>query len=293
MRWSKKPGVTIEQAAYFPTDPKLTGSITVRVSPPKTRGGVDTQGRGLNASANGSPPTSPSATSTFILNIRVPSWLRLPGSAHINGAPTGVPPVLPGTFLSLKRTWSDGDVVDFSFPPSLWTAPLNDKHAWHNATVAFMYGPLVLAGVDVTSDIFVPSGRATEPGTFIRRNSSKRLEFEAVSATGEKMKVRGARSIPYFHKPLVFRSFRTSHVSLLCLPPYNPRSSMRVLPSVSSSRCVKSWRRRTSSTSTLPAASRRSLPFITARILWVPRVGSRGAVAIITTHMAASAATTV
>ena len=35
---------------------------------------------------------------------------------------------------------------------------LNDHHPEHNATFAFLYGPLVLAGVHLTSDIFVPRG---------------------------------------------------------------------------------------------------------------------------------------
>ena len=77
-----------------------------------------------------------------------------------------VPPEAIGSMLGAMPhrgpdgvgVWADGDVVSLDFPPSLWTAPLNDYHAWHNATLAFMYGPLVLAGVNVTSDLFVPAG---------------------------------------------------------------------------------------------------------------------------------------
>ena len=56
-----------------------------------------------------------------------------------------------------------------SFPPSLWAAPLNDKHAWHNATIAYMYGPLVLAGVGVKSDLFMPAGGAARDAASGRR----------------------------------------------------------------------------------------------------------------------------
>ena len=42
--------------------------------------------------------------------------------------------------------WADGDSVSLHFAPTLWTAPLNDYHPEHNATLAFMFGPLVLAG---------------------------------------------------------------------------------------------------------------------------------------------------
>ena len=42
--------------------------------------------------------------------------------------------------------WVDGDSVSLHFAPTLWTVPLNDYHPEHNATLAFMFGPLVLAG---------------------------------------------------------------------------------------------------------------------------------------------------
>ena len=45
----------------------------------------------------------------------------------------------PGSYLKLSRTWKDGDVIEVSFPMHLWTEPLNDYHAIHNATLAFMY----------------------------------------------------------------------------------------------------------------------------------------------------------
>jgi len=89
-----------------------------------------------------------------------------------------------GTYFTIRREWQDGDVVDVSFPPSLWAEPLNDHHAEYNATMTFMYGPLVLAGVDIDSDIFIPSGDATEPGAFISRSSDTDLEFKATSVDG-------------------------------------------------------------------------------------------------------------
>ena len=187
-KWAGNPGVTIEQAAYFPSDPKLTGTITVRIKKPVGRAGPQQAPRNVTGEAG-------TATSNFSLRIRVPSWLKTQGSAQVNGKPAGVPPVVAGTYLDLTREWADGDVVDFAFPPSLWTAPLNDKHAWHNATVAFMYGPLVLAGVGVASDLFVPNGKATAPDSFIVRNSSSDLQFEATSATGGKMKLIPLREV--------------------------------------------------------------------------------------------------
>lgn len=65
-----------------------------------------------------------------------------------------------------------------------------------NATIAWMYGPLVLAGVGVESDIFVPhGGDARAPAAFLRRNSTSTLEFEAVGADGRRMRMIPLRDV--------------------------------------------------------------------------------------------------
>merc|ERR1712054_623165 len=60
-----------------------------------------------------------------------------------------------------------------------------------------MYGPLVLAGVGVSSDIFVPQGTQfkQDPTTFIRRNSTEALDFEATAADGSKMRMIPLRDV--------------------------------------------------------------------------------------------------
>ena len=51
----------------------------------------------------------------------------------------------------------------------------------YNATMAWMYGPLVLAGVGpaAATTSFTPVGDAFKPDTFIHRNSSTALTFVA------------------------------------------------------------------------------------------------------------------
>merc|ERR1712023_565347 len=102
-----------------------------------------------------------------------------------------------GSFFSLERHWTSSDIIDVWFPLSLWTAPLNDYHPEYNATLAFMYGPLVLAGTGVTSDIFVPQGKnfKQNPATFIHRNSTESLDFEAIAADGTKMRMMPLRDV--------------------------------------------------------------------------------------------------
>ena len=54
-----------------------------------------------------------------------------------------------------------------------------------------MYGPLVLAGINVTTDIWVPEGGTAvakaDPDKFIRRVSNSSLKFEATGADGDKI----------------------------------------------------------------------------------------------------------
>jgi DUF1680 family protein len=74
------------------------------------------------------------------LNIRYPSWTR--GVAvTVNGDATEVSG-RPGSYIALSREWHSGDVVDVRLPMSLRTESLPGAPD----RVAFLYGPLVLAG---------------------------------------------------------------------------------------------------------------------------------------------------
>jgi len=154
-----EPGASLVQESHFPAHPNKTTTLTVR------GGGA------------------------FSILLRVPGW-ALGGGANsvtLNGKPCEGA-IVPGTYLRVPGPFKDGDVLEAAFPPSLWTEPLNDKHSVHNATLAFMYGPLVLAGVHLDDDIFVPkggtAGAKADPSCFLRRNSSDALDFEAVGADG-------------------------------------------------------------------------------------------------------------
>jgi len=74
-------------------------------------------------------------------------------------------------------------VLEVHFPMSFWSSRVVDDRPAYNSTMAFMYGPLVLAGVS-NSTFFQPAGgKALEPATFIVRKSSQELLFEATGAT--------------------------------------------------------------------------------------------------------------
>ena len=159
------PGVAVKMVAGFPVDPVTTATLTV-------------QGSG-----------------TFDILVRVPEWAKSSTNlVTVNGVAVAGAPYVPQSYLRVaSHSWKDGDRIEISFPMSLWTAPLNDYHPEHNSTLAFMYGPLVLAGVNVSSDIWVPKGgpeaAKTNPAAFIHRSSNDSLTFEGAGADGSSIKL--------------------------------------------------------------------------------------------------------
>jgi hypothetical protein len=78
---------------------------------------------------------------SFALHLRVPAWTV--GGAHItvNGQPERVH-AAPGAFATIRRKWKD-DLVRIELPFALTVSPIPDEPQ----TVAFMEGPVVLAGL--------------------------------------------------------------------------------------------------------------------------------------------------
>ena len=168
------PGVSVEQKALFPTHPTETSLLTVH------------------------------GAGEFSMMIRVPGWsdpaestVRVNGvSVASSGSSSSSSGLEPGSYVRLQRAWVDGDTVEASFPLRVWSDPINDFHPEYNATIAFMYGPLVLAGVHMDTGVWVPKGgpeaAKADPASFITLNStaeSNKLEFEAEAAGGSKMKM--------------------------------------------------------------------------------------------------------
>ncbi len=75
------------------------------------------------------------------LDIRIPSWATNGGAIKVNG--TTLPAFAsPGSYLTLNRTWKEGDRVEVRLPMSLRVETLPGDETQQAA----MYGPLVLAG---------------------------------------------------------------------------------------------------------------------------------------------------
>jgi hypothetical protein len=100
------------------------------------------------------------------INIRIPCWATSGGSIKLNG--TTLPAFAsPGSYLTLSRTWKEGDRVEVRLPMSLRmeTLPGDDTQQ------AAMYGPLVLAGrlgaEGLTKQMFYAEGSTTPHGDAI------------------------------------------------------------------------------------------------------------------------------
>ncbi len=77
----------------------------------------------------------------FEIRIRVPYWVKSGITLTINGERQQVT-AQPASFLSIRRTWNDGDRIEMTIPMSLWLCPMPDDAN----LAAVMYGPMVLAG---------------------------------------------------------------------------------------------------------------------------------------------------
>jgi len=78
----------------------------------------------------------------FGLQLRIPAWAGKATRVTVNGK--AVDAVTAGRFLTLRRTWRAGDVVEIAFDMGMRLEPLN---AAHPEMVALMTGPLVLMPV--------------------------------------------------------------------------------------------------------------------------------------------------
>jgi hypothetical protein len=76
----------------------------------------------------------------FAIQLRIPYWATQGGTVKINGE--ALPAFArPSSYLTLKRTWHDGDRVELSLPMQPHSSPLPGDRTLQAA----MYGPLVLA----------------------------------------------------------------------------------------------------------------------------------------------------
>jgi DUF1680 family protein len=77
----------------------------------------------------------------WTLKLRIPAWTSAENSVTLNGRKLDAPGV-SGSYLTITRGWRPGDRVELTMPMRITAEPLRDDPS----QVAFLYGPLVLAG---------------------------------------------------------------------------------------------------------------------------------------------------
>jgi hypothetical protein len=78
---------------------------------------------------------------SFAMRVRHPYWADGALAVSVNGEPVDAVSE-PGSYFSLDRRWSSGDVLEISFPMALRTEAMPDLAS----RIAILYGPIVLAG---------------------------------------------------------------------------------------------------------------------------------------------------
>lgn len=104
------------------------------------------------------------------LRVRVPWWATRGVTVTVNGEPQRVE-TGPASYLTLDRTWQDGDRVVVHMPMSLRTEAMPDDPE----LAAVMYGPLVLAGLVDQATFFL--GDPRDPQSWIVPVADQPLTF--------------------------------------------------------------------------------------------------------------------
>ena len=80
---------------------------------------------------------------TFTIYVRIPAWAGAKTNVSVNGR-RAESSVEPGKFMSLQRTWKDGDRAEIEFEMPLRLEPIDDKNP---NNVALIHGPVALFAV--------------------------------------------------------------------------------------------------------------------------------------------------
>ena len=76
----------------------------------------------------------------FEVNVRVPHWATKGFYVKINGKKENIT-ADPGSYLTIKRKWKDGDIIELRMPFSFYLEPVMDQQN----IASLFYGPILLA----------------------------------------------------------------------------------------------------------------------------------------------------
>lgn len=96
-------------------------------------------------------------STAFELKLRVPDWIMKAATLFLNGEPL-LSTENTGDFITVSRTWSEGDKVEICLPIGISFITLPDDPEYG----AFRYGPYVLAGITESERILYVEGDVTK-----------------------------------------------------------------------------------------------------------------------------------
>jgi hypothetical protein len=145
------------------------------------------------------------------LHLRYPAWSR-DAAVTVNGSAV-VASAAPGSYLPVERQWRSGDVIELRVPMSLRAEALPGAPE----RVAFLFGPVVLAGRLGTAGLF--------PGADILRNERTTGEILQVPVAVPTLAANPERALaalrPVAGQPLTFQTDGIGRPRDVTLVPYH------------------------------------------------------------------------
>ncbi|UCD49864.1 MAG: glycoside hydrolase family 127 protein [Phycisphaerales bacterium] len=150
----------------------------------------------------------------FELRLRVPAWATQGVTLKIDGRPQAVT-AQPGSFLSIRRTWSEKTTIEMAMPMKLWLCPMPDD----TSLAAVMCGPLVLAGQ--LGEIEVPQESIYTTDNWFEFPEDRIVEAPVIVTTQRDpaMWIEPVRTVPA--KRLTFRTIDVGRPRDVTLVPYH------------------------------------------------------------------------
>jgi DUF1680 family protein len=125
------------------------------------------------------------------MRLRIPEWLTSGGSVKINGKAVEAM-ASPGSYLTLSRTWKNGDRVEMELPMRLRIDAMPDDQRMQS----ILYGPVVLAG-DLGSEGLTEQMIVGPNAPQIRRVPLEVPAFKAASADPNSWIKAGAKALEF------------------------------------------------------------------------------------------------
>ncbi|HEY3321389.1 MAG TPA: beta-L-arabinofuranosidase domain-containing protein [Planctomycetota bacterium] len=151
---------------------------------------------------------------TLSLSIRCPFWVQNGASISVNGKPEDVA-LKPGSYVTLKRRWRDGDEIEVRLPMALRLEGMPDNPK----VVAICYGPVVLAGEMGTENM--PASLNTRGQCDLNNNPSPEAPVFLSDAASVLSKIQPT------DKPLVFKTNGLAQPRDLTLIPFHQMHHQR------------------------------------------------------------------